>query len=181
MSRVELRAARANRVFCTDKKRPRRKRGLGIKQGQCWFLYKIGDCARMALSSVRKRRSARTGFRPRDLVMKAARRLARCARQPRLLHGQKASVQKTRFGDKTRTVLVLIQDRRLRADGFIIRAQAAIRADGFSSAQLGHEGREKACALRAPTAPSARTKGVRAENAVMGKTKQGLVLQIDPA
>ncbi|MBE0626697.1 MAG: hypothetical protein IH606_18000 [Burkholderiales bacterium] len=28
-----------------------------------------------------------------------------------------------------------IQDHRLRADGFIIRAQSAIRADGFSSAQ----------------------------------------------
>jgi hypothetical protein len=28
-----------------------------------------------------------------------------------------------------------IQDRRLRTDGFIIRAQATIRADGFSSAQ----------------------------------------------
>jgi hypothetical protein len=29
-----------------------------------------------------------------------------------------------------------IQDRRLRADGFIIRAQAAIRADGTPSAQF---------------------------------------------
>jgi hypothetical protein len=68
--------------------------------------------------------------------MKAARRLARCARQPRFLHGQKASVQKTRFGLKAMPVLAFIQDRRLRADGFIIRAQAAIRADGFSSAQI---------------------------------------------
>jgi hypothetical protein len=33
--------------------------GLGL------FLYKIADCARMALSSVRNRRSARTVFRPR--------------------------------------------------------------------------------------------------------------------
>jgi hypothetical protein len=30
----------------------------------------------------------------------------------------------------------LIQDRRLRTDGFIIRAQSTIRADGVSSAQL---------------------------------------------
>jgi hypothetical protein len=35
----------------------------------------------------------------------------------------------------------------LRADGFIIRAQAAIRTDGFTSVQ----GFAEACALRAPT------------------------------
>jgi hypothetical protein len=29
----------------------------------------------------------------------------------------------------------LIQDRRLRADGFIVRAQSAIRADGLPAAQ----------------------------------------------
>jgi hypothetical protein len=33
--------------------------------------------------------------------------------------------------------LGLIQDRRLRADGFIIRAQSVIRADGSPSAQDG--------------------------------------------
>jgi hypothetical protein len=61
-----LRAARANRVFCTDKKRIRTentvivntKHGVGI-------LYKIVDCARMCFSSARNRRSARTGRRPR--------------------------------------------------------------------------------------------------------------------
>jgi len=36
---------------------------------------------------------------------------------------------------KAKTVLGVIQDRRLRTDGFIIRAQSTIRADGFSSAQ----------------------------------------------
>jgi len=37
--------------------------------------------------------------------------------------------------DKIRTVLGFIQDHRLRTDGFIIRTQSMIRADGFSSAQ----------------------------------------------
>jgi hypothetical protein len=38
--------------------------------------------------------------------------------------------------DKSKkTVFGFIQDTRLRADGFIIRAQSGIRADGFSSAQ----------------------------------------------
>jgi hypothetical protein len=36
---------------------------------------------------------------------------------------------------KNRIARVFIQDRRLRTDGFIIRAQSVIRADGFSSAQ----------------------------------------------
>jgi len=34
-----------------------------------------------------------------------------------------------------RVGFAFIQDRRLRADAFFIRAQSAIRADGFSSAQ----------------------------------------------
>jgi hypothetical protein len=33
--------------------------------GLGWLLFKIGDCARMCLSSARNRRSARTGRRPR--------------------------------------------------------------------------------------------------------------------
>ncbi|MEK7362029.1 MAG: hypothetical protein AAB133_08130 [Pseudomonadota bacterium] len=37
--------------------------------------------------------------------------------------------------DKTKPTWGFIQDRRLRTDGFIIRAQSTIRADGFSSAQ----------------------------------------------
>src|ERR1017187_1121289 len=45
------------------------------------------------------------------------------------------SVQKTRLRLKTRTAWVFIQDRRWCTDGFFIRAQSAIRADGFSSAQ----------------------------------------------
>jgi len=32
------------------------------------FLYKIFDCVRMAFSSVRNRRSARTVFRPRNIA-----------------------------------------------------------------------------------------------------------------
>jgi len=64
----DLRAARANRDFGTDEKRIRTKitvmdksnSGLGLP------LYKIADCARMAFSSVRNRRSARTAFRPRN-------------------------------------------------------------------------------------------------------------------
>jgi hypothetical protein len=38
--------------------------------------------------------------------------------------------------DKTRSALGFIQDRRSRTNGFIIRTQATIRADGFSSAQF---------------------------------------------
>jgi hypothetical protein len=41
----------------------------------------------------------------------------------------------------------LLNDRRLRADGFIIRAQAAIRTDGF----FVRAGFANSCALRAPT------------------------------
>jgi hypothetical protein len=41
----------------------------------------------------------------------------------------------------------LPKDRRLRTDGFIIRAQSTIRTDGFSSVQ----GFGNSCALRAPT------------------------------
>jgi hypothetical protein len=50
MRRADLRAARANRVFCTDEKRIRTentvmvntKRGVGV-------LYKIVDCARLGV------------------------------------------------------------------------------------------------------------------------------------
>jgi hypothetical protein len=45
--------------------------------------------------------------------------------------------QKHGYGKKQdRLGFVFIQDRRLRTDGFIIRAQSTIRADGFSSAQV---------------------------------------------
>jgi len=37
--------------------------------------------------------------------------------------------------DKTKSTWSLIQNRRLRTNGFIIRAQSTIGADGFSSAQ----------------------------------------------
>jgi len=69
MSRKDLRAARANRVLGTDKKRIRTKNTVldKSKGGWGWFSYKIVDCARMCFSSVRNRRSARTGRRPRKI------------------------------------------------------------------------------------------------------------------
>jgi hypothetical protein len=44
------------------------------------FLYQIVDCARMAFSSVRNRRSARTAFRPRKIatLQLRGRDLSRC-------------------------------------------------------------------------------------------------------
>jgi len=64
-----LRAARANRVFCTDEKRIRTENTVidESKSGLGWLLYKIVDGARMCFSSVRHRRSARTGSRPRKI------------------------------------------------------------------------------------------------------------------
>jgi len=64
-----LRAARANRVFGTDKKRIRAKNTVldKSKDGLGLLLYKIVDCVRTGLSSVRNRRSARTVFRPRKI------------------------------------------------------------------------------------------------------------------
>jgi hypothetical protein len=48
--RAELRAARANRVFCTDKKRIRTENPVMLKSkdGSGLSLYKIADCLRMA-------------------------------------------------------------------------------------------------------------------------------------
>jgi hypothetical protein len=70
-------------------------------------------------------------------VSPTLRRAARCARQPRLLYGYKPSVQKTRFVKIQNLQDGLPKDRRLRADGLIIRAQAAIRADGFRPRKFG--------------------------------------------
>jgi len=73
----------------------------------------------------------------------------------------------------------------LHADGFIVRAQATIRAGGFSPAQVFEtlarrvcqlsiaSELSKTCALRAPTAFSVRRKALRTENAVMVKSKDG--------
>jgi hypothetical protein len=61
-----LRAPRANRLFCTDKKRIRTEKTVIVNnQNSSGVLYKIADCARMKRTSVRNRRSARTVFRPR--------------------------------------------------------------------------------------------------------------------
>jgi hypothetical protein len=51
------------------------------------------------------------------------------------------------------------KDRRLRADGFIIRARATIRTDGF----FVRAGFRKTCALRAPTVFSLRMKSASAK------------------
>jgi hypothetical protein len=70
MSTGELRAARADRVFCADEKRIRTENTI-LDKGNHGFglvFYKIADCARMCFSSVRNRRSARTAFRPRQIA-----------------------------------------------------------------------------------------------------------------
>jgi hypothetical protein len=68
MPPAELRAARANRVFCTDEKRIRTKNTVIDKNKDgTEGLYKIVACARMRFLSVRKRRSARTASRPRQI------------------------------------------------------------------------------------------------------------------
>jgi hypothetical protein len=66
MRRTGLRAARANRVFCTDEKRIRTENTVIVNsKDSAGVLYKIVDCARMRFSSVHNRGSARTGRRPR--------------------------------------------------------------------------------------------------------------------
>src|SRR5450830_1612796 len=55
------------------------------------------------------------------------------------------------------------KDRRLRADGLIIRAQATIRTDGFSV----RAGLANTCALRAPTSLSVRIHAIRTESEVL--------------
>jgi len=55
------------------------------------------------------------------------------------------------------------KDRRLRADGPIIRAQATIRTDGFSV----RAGLANTCALRAPTSVSVRIHTIRTETEVL--------------
>jgi hypothetical protein len=70
MPRTSLRAARANHVFCTDKKRIRTENAVvdKSKDGLGLSLYKIVDCVRTGSSSVRNRRSARTASRPRKIA-----------------------------------------------------------------------------------------------------------------
>jgi hypothetical protein len=72
---AELRAARANRVFCTDVKRIRTENTVIVKnKDNAGVLSKIVDCARMCFSSVRNRRSARTASRPRNIATMQQRR-----------------------------------------------------------------------------------------------------------
>jgi hypothetical protein len=77
--------ARANRVFCTDEKRIRTENTVLVKSnnGLGLLLSKIADCARTRFSSVRNRRSARTGRRPRKLQA-LPQQWARC-RAPRMV------------------------------------------------------------------------------------------------
>ncbi|MBI5911493.1 MAG: hypothetical protein HY848_16275 [Betaproteobacteria bacterium] len=68
MGEQALRAARANRVFCADEKRIRTKNTVIDKnKDSVGGLSKIADSVRTWFSSVRYRRSARTGRRPRKL------------------------------------------------------------------------------------------------------------------
>jgi hypothetical protein len=57
MPRTELRAARANHVFCTDEKRIRTENAVmdKNKDGLGLLLSKIADCVRMCFSSARNR------------------------------------------------------------------------------------------------------------------------------
>jgi hypothetical protein len=75
MRRADLRAARANRVFCTDEKRIRAKNTvMNENKDSAGVLSKIADCVRMCFSSVRNRRSARTASRPRNIATPQPRR-----------------------------------------------------------------------------------------------------------
>jgi hypothetical protein len=69
MRAANLRATRANHVFCTDEKRIRTENMVMVNtKHYLGVLYKIVDCARMCFSSVRSRRSARTVSRPRNIA-----------------------------------------------------------------------------------------------------------------
>jgi len=98
-----LRAPRASRHFDTDEMRIRTKMTVmdKSKTGLGWLLSTIVDCARMGSSSVRNRRSARTGRRPRKLdhcssmclpmsIDTDMAAIARSARQPSFWCGYKA-------------------------------------------------------------------------------------------
>jgi hypothetical protein len=58
------------------------------------------------------------------------------------------------------------KDRCLRADSFIIRAQATIRTDGF----IVRAGFRKTCALRAPTSYLVRINTIRTSTRLLRKT-----------
>jgi len=100
--------ARAKRIFGTDKNLRTKNAVMQLPRNDCHIranvfvilvaasssakvntkhgvggLYKIVACARMCFSSVRKRRSARTGFSSAQVLPKPA----RCARQPSFLNG----------------------------------------------------------------------------------------------
>jgi hypothetical protein len=67
---ARLRAARANRIFCTDEKHIRTENMVIVITRHCvGVLHKIVDRARLCFSSVRNRRSARTVSRPRNVAV----------------------------------------------------------------------------------------------------------------
>ena len=69
MRQAELRAARANRVFCTDEKRIRTENTVMDKnKDSVGVLLEIADWAWMCFSSMPDRRSARTDSRPRNIA-----------------------------------------------------------------------------------------------------------------
>ncbi|TSA14853.1 MAG: hypothetical protein D4R74_07565 [Betaproteobacteria bacterium] len=75
-----LRAPRANRDFCTDKRHISTEIAVIVNIEQTvGFLYKIGDRVRMCLSSVRDRQSVRTGRRPRKLNHRSSMSAFACA------------------------------------------------------------------------------------------------------
>jgi len=94
-----LRALRANRYFCADEKRIRAEiTVLDKSESTVGFLTMIVDSARMRFSSVRYRRSARMGRRPRKLfrcssmcgpksIDSDVASIARSARQPWFWYG----------------------------------------------------------------------------------------------
>jgi hypothetical protein len=113
--------ARANRDFGTDKS----KDSLGL------LLPKIADGARMCFSSVRHRRSARTGRRPRKFERHSSmypatsadvgERPLRAPRANRVFGTDMKRIRtKDTVMDKSKGGLgwFFLQDRRLRADGF---------------------------------------------------------------
>jgi hypothetical protein len=65
------------------------------------------------------------------------------------------------------------KDRRLRADGFIIRAQATIRTNSFSV----RAGFANTCALRAPTPFVVRIHTIRTTNGVLQNAETGSLMK----
>jgi hypothetical protein len=171
--REPLRATRANPVLCTDTHHPHKGRGSSKFKMKRPNSLKVVDCVRMASSSVRKRRSARADFSSVQGLPSATRTLACNARQPRPLYGYTPSVQRTRFFKIQNEETEFLKGRRLRADGFIIRAQATIRTDGFFVRAGLAISCANTCAQRAPTPSFVRIHTIRTKNEVLNVSPVG--------